>query len=528
MFDEPPVSDDTVQYIDADNEELKLTYGETRSMVKKIGYGLRQLGLKDGDVVLVFSPNQLLYPSTIYGVICAGGIFTGANPTYTSTELTHQLSHSGAKFIIVEPKMLNIAKEAAKKASISDQNIITFAPVRGYKSLAEITKSGKELDWTRLTDSAVLRERTVILLYSSGTTGLPKGVELTHSNVVANTFQQIWAREIGNVLLERDGLPAVDGPYLGNLPMYHAYGLMVICNAALKRGSCFIITRRFDLVQTLGLIQKYKIQSLTTVPPIITILAKSPIVDQYDLSSLRSIGSGAAPLGQEVQDALRLRVGPQCRFQQGWGMSEVTCTGTSSTMWDDDKDGSIGRLMPGTVAKLIDDDGKEVTGAGARGELCVKGPQVMKGYLNNPKATAETKVDGWLLTGDIAIRSPDDGRFWIVDRKKELIKSKGLQVAPAELESLLLSHEGVADACVVGVPFEGDEAPRAYLVRSESQAGKDVSEEDLWKWMETRVARFKLLRGGVVFTQEIPKSPSGKLLRRELRERAKKEMASKL
>lgn len=373
----------------------------------------------------------------------------------------------------------------------------------------------------------MLADRTIILLYSSGTTGLPKGVELTHTNVVANTYQQIWAREVGNLLLERD-LPPVDPPFLGNLPMYHAYGLMVICNSGIKRGACHIITRKFDLVQTLELIQKYKIQSLTTVPPIITVLAKNPIVDRYDLSSLRSVGSGAAPLGQEVQDALRLRIGPNCRFQQGWAMSELTCTGSTSTTWDDDKDGSVGRMMPGTLAKLTDEEGKEVTTPGARGELCVSGPQVMKRYLNDPKATVETKIDGWLHTGDIVIKSPDDGRYWIVDRKKELIKSKGLQVAPAELEALLLSHDGIADACVVGVPFEGDEAPCAYLVRSEVQAGKDITEEALWKWMESRVARFKLLRGGVVFTAQIPKGPSGKLLRREIRERAKKELAAKL
>lgn len=489
---------------------------------------MKELGLKEGDVVLVFSPNDLLYPSTIYGIICAGGIFTGANPAYTATELTHQLTHSSAKFIIVDPALLSVAKASMQKAGMSEDKIITFRQTPGHRSLADITRSGKELQWTPITDPTVLLEKTVILLYSSGTTGLPKGVELTHSNVVANTFQQMWTRNIGNALLEKEGLQPISPPYIGHLPMYHAYGLMIICNSALRLGSCFIITRKFNLVQMLNIIQNHKVQALSTVPPIITVLAKDPIVEKYDLSSLRTVGSGAAPLGQEIQNALRQRVGKHCRFQQGWGMSEVTCTGTASTSWDDDKDGSIGRLMPGTTAKLVDDDGKEVTEPGARGELCVKGPQIMKGYLNNPKATSETKIDGWLHTGDIAIKSQDDGRFWIVDRKKELIKSKGLQVAPAELEALLLSHEGIADACVVGVPFEGDEAPRAYLVRSQNAIGQALSESEIWTWMETRVARYKLLRGGVVFTKEIPKSPSGKLLRREVRERAKKEIAAKL
>ncbi|CCG83667.1 putative 4-coumarate-CoA ligase [Taphrina deformans PYCC 5710] len=526
VFDEPPVEMDFVQYIDADNEDNKLTYGGVLSLVKKIGYGLREIGLKEGDVVLGFSPNSILYPCAIYGTICAGGIFTGANPAYTITEFTHQLTHSGAKFVLADTALYPLVAEAAKKIGFSPDNIITFTPTKGARALSSLTLSGKELEWQRITDPAILKERTCIILYSSGTTGLPKGVELTHANIVANTSQSQWVRDRGNEALVREGLPEIEGQAIGHLPMYHAYGLMQSCNAALRIGTCFIVTRKFDLVQMLTIIQKYRIQFLATVPPVITLLAKHPIVEKYDLSSLRTIGSGAAPLGQEVQQALRLRTGKQCRFQQGWGMSETTCTGTSFSHADDDTEGSIGRLVPGTMAKLVDEEGRTVTGAGERGELCVQGPQVMKGYLNNPKATAETIIDGWLHTGDVAVRSKDGRRFWIVDRKKELIKSKGLQVAPAELEALLLSHEGVADACVVGVPFEGDEAPRAYLVRSEM--GNALTEQELWRWMETRVARYKLLRGGVVFVPAIPKSPSGKLLRRELRDQAKKEMASKL
>lgn len=526
VFDTPPVPLDTVQYIDADDEENKLTYGGAISMLKKIGHGFRELGLAEGDVVLGYSPNTLLYPCIIYGVICAGGIFTGANPAYTVSEFSHQLSHSGAKFTVVDPVLLPIALEAAKKTGFPVENIITTTPVKGHRSLASLTTSNKELQWKRITDPAVLKTKTCIILYSSGTTGLPKGVELTHSNVVANTSQSNWVKDRGDEALARAGLPPIRGPYIGHLPMYHAYGLMQACNAAFRLGNCFIITRKFDLVQMLTIIQKYKIQTLNTVPPVITLLAKHPIVEEYDLTSLRSVGSGAAPLGQEIQQALRARTGPQCRFQQGWGMSETTCTGTSFTQADDDTEASIGRLLPGTVAKLVDDEGKLVTEAGGRGELCIRGPQVMKGYLNNEAATRETIVDGWLHTGDVAVRSEDGRRWWIVDRKKELIKSKGLQVAPAELEALLLSHEGIADAAVVGVPFEGDEAPRAYVVRSD--AGAALTERDLWQWMESRVARYKLLRGGVVFTEAIPKSPSGKILRRLLRDQAKKETASKL
>lgn len=484
--------------------------------------------MKDGDVVLTFSPNSILYPAAAYGVICAGGVFTGANPGYTAVELTHQLSHSGAKFFLVDAMLLPVARTAAKNCGFDENRIYTFTPVEGVRSLASLTSSNKELNWQRITDPAILRSKTCIVLYSSGTTGLPKGVELTHSNIVANTCQGKFVKDQGDEMLLKMNLEPIKGPYIGHLPMYHAYGLMQACNLAVKTGSCFVVTRKFDLVQMLTLIQQYKISQLSTVPPVITLLAKHPAVLKFDISSLRAISSGAAPLGQEVQDALRVRTGPQCRFQQGWGMSECTCIGSSLTSADDDTEGSIGRLMPGTKYKLIDEEGKEVTKAGERGELCIQGPQVMKGYLNNAKATAETVIDGWLHTGDVAVVSEDGRRFWIVDRKKELIKSKGLQVAPAELEALLLSHEAIADACVVGVPFEGDEAPRAYLVRADSEGGKSLTAEAIWSWMETRVARFKLLRGGVVFLDTIPKSPSGKLLRRELREQAKKELQSKI
>lgn len=520
---------DKVQYIDADNEKNQLTYGGALSLLKKIGFGLKEMGLQKGDVVLCFSPNQLLYPVAVYGIICAGGIFTGANPGYTATELKHQVTHSGAKYLLVDAQLLPIVLEACKLCDFSTDRIITYTPVKGYRSLASLTESNREVEWERITDAKELKERTVILLYSSGTTGLPKGVELTHSNVVANTYQSQWIRDQGDLALERLGQPKIEGPYIGHLPMFHAYGLMQAAHQGFRNGSTFIITRKFDLVQLLTIIQRHKIQALATVPPVITLLAKHPIVSKFDLSSLRSIGSGAAPLGLEVQNQLRARIGTgRVRFQQGWGMSETTCTGTSFSQADDDSEGSIGRLLPGTRAKLVSESGEVVTRAGERGELCIQGPQVMKGYLNNPQATAETIVDGWLHTGDVAVRSDDGRRFWIVDRKKELIKSKGLQVAPAELEALLLSHEGVGDCAVIGVPHEGDEAPRAYIVRSPSDEGKALSAESLWTWMETRVARFKLLRGGVVFVDAIPKSPSGKLLRRELREQAKKEMQSKI
>lgn len=448
----------------------------------------------------------MLYPMAVYGIICAGGIFTGANPGYTASELKHQLGHSGAKYLLVDPQLLPVALETCKLANFSTKNVLTFTPAEGYTSLADLAKYNKELEWERVTEPKVLKEKTVIILYSSGTTGLPKGVELTHSNVVANTLQSQWTRDQGDIALEKQGLPPLQGPYIGHLPMFHAYGLMQAGHQAFRNGTPFIITRKFDLPQLLTIIQKHKVQALNTVPPVITLLAKHPLVTSYDLSSLRSIGSGAAPLGPDVQQLLRERIGTnKVKFQQGWGMSETTCTGTSFTQADDDKEGSIGRLMPGTIAKLVSESGEVVTKAGERGELCIKGPQVMKGYLNNPKATAETIIDGWLHTGDVAVRSEDGRRFWIVDRKKELIKTKGLQVAPAELEALLLSHDQVADACVIGVPDErAGELPYAFVVISAGQKPSKEVKSSIMKFMQERSAKYKWL-SDLEFMEAIPK-----------------------
>ncbi|ORY86967.1 4-coumarate-CoA ligase-like protein [Protomyces lactucae-debilis] len=536
IFDDPPVAPDTPLFIDADNldsPEGTLTYGQSKSLAQKIAFGLRERGLQDGDVTLVFSPNSNLYPSVIFGIICAGAIFTGANPSYLPDELLHQVTHSKAKFLVVDALLLPMAKKVCAQAGIPDDRILTFKPVPGHPgaSIQDLAKCGKELQWKRITDPKVLADKTVILLYSSGTTGKPKGVELTHSNVVSNTHQTQFVRDQGDAYLKSIGEEPLQGPFVGHLPMFHAYGLSNSCCAAFRTGHCFIVTRKFEIGQMLELIQRFKIQALATVPPVITLLAKHTLVDNYDLSSLRSIGSGAAPLGQETQELLRKRIresakragkeAKPCRFQQGWGMSELCCTGTSFTAGDDDYEGSVGRLVPGLEAKLVDDEGKVVTKAGERGEFCLRGPNIMKGYLNAPEATRETvDSEGWLHTGDIAICSEDGRRWWIVDRKKELIKYKGLQVAPAELESLLLSHDHIADVCVVGVPFEDTEAPRAYVVKS----SPSLSEQDVKTFVEGKAARYKWLRGGVIFIDAIPKSASGKILRRELRTKAQQEI----
>lgn len=296
-----------------------------------------------------------------------------------------------------------------------------------------------------------------------------------------------------------------------------------------KMGIPTYIMPKFDFPNFLQHIQDFKITSLNLAPPIAVLLAKSPLVSKYDLSSVRNVGCGAAPLSQEVAVQVDHRWPEgQVTLKQGWGMTETTC---SAMGWDPRLEhlpqgaaASVGELLPNCEAKVMDEAGAQEVQRGEPGELWVRAPNIMKGYWGNRKATEETKTsDGWLKTGDVCVID-EEGRFYIVDRKKELIKVKGNQVAPAELEGVLMAHEGIADAGVVGVTIDEEEYPRAYVVLKDSHKGK-VKEQEVAKWMEARVARVKRLTGGVAFVDLIPKNPSGKILRRELRERAKREVA---
>jgi acyl-CoA synthetase (AMP-forming)/AMP-acid ligase II len=346
------------------------------------------------------------------------------------------------------------------------------------------------------------------LPYSSGTTGLPKGVMLTHRNLVANVAQ-VEAVDDGD---EADVL-------IGILPFFHIYGMTVIANVALRRGQTVVTMPRFDLPQFLQLVQDHRVTKAYLVPPILVALAKHPLVDQYDLSSLRSIVSGAAPLGADLARAVVDRLG--CEVKQGYGMTEtspVTHYVPSHRTWT--KYGSIGPTVPGVEARLVSVETGEDVAEGEPGELWVRGPNVMAGYLGNEKATSETiDGDGWLHTGDIAVVDVD-GDYTVVDRVKELIKYKGYQVPPAELEALLIAHDAIADAAVIPIPdAEAGEIPRAYVVL---KPGHELSEDDVMAYVAERVAPYKKVRE-VRFTDEIPKSASGKILRRVLVDAARAE-----
>eukprot|EP00058_Branchiostoma_floridae_P018912 XP_002604401.1 hypothetical protein BRAFLDRAFT_280542 [Branchiostoma floridae] len=352
-------------------------------------------------------------------------------------------------------------------------------------------------------------EDIAILPYSSGTTGLPKGVMLTHYNIIANLCQNRCAMAVPRILL----LEPREECLIGQLPFFHIYGLVVILFNCLMQGVRLVTVPRFEPEAFLECVQNYKVTRILTVPPVAVFLAKHPIVDSYDLSLIKEVFCGAAPMGTEITMALmdRLKI-PNHR--QGYGLTEtspIVTIGREGVFVP----GSFGILVPNTKAKVVDTETGEAVGPGEDGELCVLGPQVMKGYLDNPEATASTiNPEGWLLTGDI-VRYDEDGNFYAVDRVKELIKYKGFQVAPAELESVLLGHPGVQDAAVIGLPDEvAGELPKAFVVKKVD----DVTEKDITDFVAERVAPYKKLRGGVAFVGEIPKTPSGKILRRLLKD----------
>lgn len=344
---------------------------------------------------------------------------------------------------------------------------------------------------------------------------------ISHQNVIANVEQSLFMRNLCQPW-EKDPSKAPPERWLGFLPLYHAYGQLWSIVAAGKTLTPTFFMRSFNYSAFLQHIQTHRVTHIQTAPPVLVMLAKRPETSSYDLSSLVNILCGAAPLSKELQN----EVSAKCRVQivQTWGMTEVTCSSLHVPGGLDDRSGSVGYPDPNCQMKLLDEAGAEV-GPGERGEVHVKGPNVCLGYWRNQDATrASFDSEGFLRTGDVAIRNKD-GWYWIVDRKKELIKVKGFQVAPAELEAMLLEHDDIADAAVVGMQGDHEELPRAYVVLKEGARGK-LREEDIVEWMGTRVAKHKRLTGGVMFIDEVPKSPSGKIQRKIMRDWAARDAKS--
>ncbi|MDT0630118.1 4-coumarate--CoA ligase family protein [Rubrivirga sp. S365] len=477
-----------------------LTYAQLAGGVERVAAALAARGFGVGDVFGILSPNLPEFPIAFHGAIRAGGVATTMNPLSSASELAHQLEDSGARYLLTVPPFLETAREAADAAGVEE--VFVFGEGEGATPFASLLQetdgSTKPPELHGFDPSTAL----AALPYSSGTTGLPKGVMLTHRNLVANVVQ---------FEAVDDGTP--DDVLIAILPFFHIYGMTLLVNSAMRAGQTVVTMPRFDLEQFLQLMQDHRVTKAFLVPPILVGLAKHPLVDQYDLSALVRIVSGAAPLGTEVAAAVADRLG--CEVKQGFGMTEASpvthFVPASRTPWT--KYGSVGPVVPGVDAKLADVDTGEEVPDGERGELLVRGPNVMKGYLGNDEATARTlDADGWLHTGDVAVVD-EDGDFFIVDRVKELIKYKGYQVPPAELEALLLGHDAIGDAAVIPVlDEEAGEIPKAYVVLKPDH---DLSADDVMAYVAERVAPYKKVRE-VAFVDEIPKSSSGKILRRVL------------
>lgn len=472
-----------------------MTAAEFMEQVKQLAGGLTARGMGAGKTIALMAPNIPHYCVVFHAVAWAGGTITTINPTYTQSEVAHQLRDSGADLLISIPMFLETAQGAAKDAA--DQPVVVIGEAEGAEPLSAYY--GAPIEAQVPVD---LDEHYVVLPYSSGTTGLPKGVCLSHRNLVVNTDQVIVSGEL------RKGEVAA-----AFLPFFHIYGMNVLMNVHLAGGGALVTMPRFDLELFLQISQDHKARRMWIVPPVALALAKHPIVDNYDLSSIEQIFSGAAPLGGEIADAVAKRL--DCVSLQGFGMTELSPV-SHTTPAEKPKSGSSGLTLPNTLCRVVDPESCEDLPAGKEGELWIKGPQVMKGYLNNEKATAETLTeDGWLKTGDIAYID-EDGYMFIVDRLKELIKFKGFQVAPAELEANLVTHPQITDAAVIGLPDdEAGELPVAFVVC----AGPAPSVEEIQAHMAKTLSKYKLVQK-VNYVDEIPKSASGKILRRVLKAQA--------
>ena len=476
----------------------KFTAGDVIDHVKRLAGGLREAGHVPQKPVALMAPNSPEYCIIFHAIAWAGGTITTLNPTYTAHEIRHQLRDSGAGLLITVPATLAVAKEALKELPEVQICVIGSADdddSGDCQSLAELYGAAQEQQYP-----VDLDRHSVALPYSSGTTGLPKGVCLSHRSLSMNIDQTAKGAEF------QAGETAA-----AFLPFFHIYGMTVLMNMHLACGGVLVTMPRFDLEVFLRICQDHRARRMWIVPPVALALAKHPLVDDYDLSALEQVFSGAAPMGNALSDAVASRF--DCAMLQGYGMTELAPV-SHITPLSTPRSGASGLAVPNTRCRIVSPETGADLPPGEEGELWIKGPQVMIGYLNNEQATKDTlTADGWLKTGDMAIIDAD-GYMFVVDRLKELIKYKGFQVAPAELEATLVAHPQIQDAAVIGQhDEEAGEIPVAFVVCQDPAP----SQEDIQAYVGSQLSHYKQLHR-VTFVETIPKSPSGKILRRLLRD----------
>ncbi|KAL2809217.1 hypothetical protein BJX63DRAFT_445405 [Aspergillus granulosus] len=530
-------SRETPQYFDAANPSKNFSLAQAEGYVKRIASGLQTLGLKPNDKVLLYSNNGLFFPVLLWAVIAGRFVFTAASPSASVTELEYQLRDSEAKLVLAGPDQIAVALDAASRVGLQSDQVYLFcdpedvnqSTPRAPRPWTDIWRPAAEAQswrWRKIETLEEAQETTAIINYSSGTTGLPKGVEISHYNAVANSTQLLYKRTLlsndPKSRARKERLDTAGDRWLAPLPMYHAYGQTYYCLNAARLGAKVFVMGAFDVQKYLLYMDIYRINFMASVPAIMATLAKQSNAGWYNLRAVEQVTSGSAPLSADLGNIIqKMYLRPETLVKQGWGMTEATCSITGFSPDEEDDGRSIGYLNPNCFARIEPVDDRDFSGVAPKGavvgEIWVSGPNVMKGYYKKPAATLETikLADGhrWLRTGDIGY-ADEVGRLHIVDRLKELIKVKGLQVAPAELEQYLLTHEDVADAAVVGAKVDGGEYPRAFVVRKEGTA----TESDLFDMIKAHFAPHKWLTGGVYFIDKIPRTGSGKIMRRHLPE----------
>lgn len=472
-----------------------LSFGQLAECVQLVAGGLAERGYKKGDVIALIDVNSIDYVIAFHAVATIGGIAAPINPQLSVVEMAHLLHETGATCVFTAPQLLDQVRQSATQTMVRE--FVVFGQSPGATAFASLLRSTGSLPKVAIDP----RNDVVVVLCSSGTTGLPKAVQLTHHGVVATVCQILARCEIG----EGEALT-------GHLPFFHIFGVGITLSLGLAQGAKCIVVPRFDLESFLQIVQDHRVRLAFLVPPVVVTLAKHPIVEQYDLSAFSSIICGAAPLGADVARACADRLG--CRITQIYGMTETGGTHMMPSEAQFAKIGSVGPCTSNTECRVVDMETGTTCGPSQIGELWIRTPAMMKGYLNRPEETARTiDAEGWLHTGDIGY-ADEAGNFTIVDRLKELIKYNAYQVAPAELEAVLLSHPAVADAAVIPSPDElAGEVPKAFIVLK-----GEATADELMTFVAERVAPYKKIRR-LEFIEAIPKSASGKILRRILVER---------
>lgn len=482
------------------------TYADVELTARRVGAGLHKMGIKQGEVIMLLLQNCTEFVFAFLGASYIGATSTTANPFYMPAEIEKQAKASKCRLIITQACYSEKAMSFAEENDVKVMCIDT--PPEGCLHFSELTNA----DEADLPTVKINPDDVVALPYSSGTTGLPKGVMLTHRGQVTSVAQQVDGDNPNLYFHSEDVILCV-------LPLFHVYSLNSVLLCALRVGAAILIMQKFEIIKLLELINKYKVTIAPFVPPIVLAIAKSPVVDEYDLSSIRTVMSGAAPMGKELEDTVRAKL-PNAKLGQGYGMTEAgpvlaMCLAFAKEPFEI-KSGSCGTVVRNAQMKILDPDTGVSLPRNQPGEICIRGHQIMKGYLNDPEATERTiDKEGWLHTGDIGYIDDDDELF-IVDRLKELIKYKGFQVAPAELEAMLIAHPYVSDAAVVSMKDEAaGEVPVAFIVRSN---GSKITEDEIKQYISKQVVFYKRIYR-VFFVETIPKAPSGKILRKDLRAR---------